>query len=87
MADVASQLPNVFGQGRRGVYLEVRDDLRAERLAEDEDPLDVLVFRDLRSQARVLQALRADTEDDLAARVLFDSRARLDDSAPMLTTQ
>ena len=67
--DVAGQLADVLGQRRRSVDLEVRDDLRAERLAEDEDTLDVTVLRDVGSEARVLQAFRADAQHDLSADV------------------
>jgi hypothetical protein len=79
LPDVARQLAHVLGQRRRSIDLEVRDDLRAQRLAEHDDTLDVPVLRNIGLQARVLEAFRTDPQDDLTADVALDAGALLDD--------
>ena len=93
LPDVARQLTDVLGQRRRSVDLEVRDDLRAERLAKDDDALDVPVLRDLGLQARVLEALRTDAQHDRrptyfssAGRALTTSSPSVSDWLPNLAT-
>ena len=79
LPDVPRQLAHVLGEGGRGVDLEVRDDLRAERLAQDDDALDVAVVGDVGLEARVLEALRPDAQDDRAPDVLLERGPRLED--------
>src|SRR5687768_7763718 len=72
LPDVAAELARVLGERRGRVDLEVRDDLRAEGLAEHEDALDVSVVRHLGGQGCVLEVLRPDPENDALADVRLE---------------
>ena len=64
LADVCRELTDVVGDGRTGVDVEVRDDLGAERLAENYVAAESPIGRRVWEQPRIFQVLRPDAEDD-----------------------
>ena len=58
LADVGGELTDVVGERRTSVDVEVRDDLGAEPLAEDDRASQPSVWRRLRDQRCVLQVFR-----------------------------
>ena len=76
LAHVARELAHVLGQRGRRSDGEVRDDLRAERLAEHDDAAHPLILRRVGLERRVLEVLRPDADDDLASDVRLERGSR-----------